>query len=324
MATIQLNSGYKMPLIGLGTWLSNPGEVETAVVAAIDCGYRLIDCAYGYGNEKEVGKGLHQALSSGKVKREELFVVSKLWNSRHSPSDVVPSLRESLADLGLDYLDLFLIHWPISFKSGAALFPRDDQGNLIYGNTHYLDTWKAMEEATKLGLVRSIGISNFNHKQIQDLIDNGSIKPAVLQIEASPYFQQEKLINFCQERGLAVMAFSSLGSPGRPWADKTEAPLLEDPILVSIAKKHEKSTAQVVLRWLFQRNVIAIPKSVTPSRIQENFKIFDFSLTADEMKAIKSLDKNYRVLIPLVERNGVMEVRDTEAPFFPWLDPEVF
>lgn len=323
--TLKLNSGYEFPVIGLGTWQSKPGEVTAAVVAALEAGYRHIDCAYIYGNEKEVGQGLQSAFSSGKVKREDLFIVSKLWNTRHNPADVKPSLKESLENLGLEYLDLYLIHWPISFKAGQETFPKDGEGNLIYDNVHYRDTWKAMEECVKEGLVRSIGLSNFSHHQIQDLIDNHStIKPAVLQVEISPYFQQEKLVKFCQERGLVVTAFSSFGSPGRPWLDKVEASVLDDPLLVSIGKKHGKSSAQVILRWLFQRNVVPIPKSVTPSRIQENLKIFDFALTAEEMESIKSINKNQRNLLPIVQRDGQTVARDKDAPFFPWPNPDSF
>lgn len=324
METFLQNDGLEIPAIGLGTWQSKPGEVEIAVKAAIEAGYRLVDCAYGYGNEKEVGEALRKTLSSGTVKREELYIISKLWNTRHNPVDVKPSLKESLTNLGLDYLDLFLIHWPISFKAGSDNFPRDDQGNLIYDNVHHLDTWKALEECVKEGLVKSIGLSNFNHQQIQDILDNSVIKPAVLQVEVSPYFQQEKLVNFCQERGVTMIAFSSFGSPGRPWADKTERSLLDDPVIVAIAKKHEKSSAQVVLRWLFQRKIVGIPKSVTPSRIQDNFKVFDFKLSDSEMESIRSIDKNIRNLVPVVDRNGQKEFRDKAAAHFPWPNPEDF
>lgn len=322
--TLKLNSGHEFPVIGLGTWQSKPGEVEAAVVAALEAGYSHIDCAYIYGNEKEVGKGIHSVVSSGKVKREDLFITSKLWNTRHNPADVKPSLKESLENLGLDYLDLYLIHWPISFKAGPDTFPKDEAGNLIYDNVHYRDTWKVMEECVKEGLVRSIGLSNFNHEQIQDLIDNSTIKPAVLQVEISPYFQQEKLVDFCQERGLAVTAFSTFGSPGRPWLDKKEPSVLDDPVLLSIGKNHGKSSAQVILRWLFQRNVVPIPKSVTPSRIQDNLKIFDFALSPEEMESIKSLNRNCRNLLPIIQRDGKTEARDKDAPFFPWPHPDSF
>jgi diketogulonate reductase-like aldo/keto reductase len=320
MATVKLSNGYEMPEIGLGTWQSKPGEVKAAVKAAIDCGYRLIDCAYIYGNEAEVGAALAEVFSEGKVSREDLFIISKLWNTHHHPDDVRKSLQKSLDRLGLKYVDLYLLHWPIAFKRGDELFPKDDKGEIIYEDIHYLKPWKVLEECVDEGLIRSLGLSNFNSQQIQDVLDNARIKPTVLQIEIHPYFQQHKLVEFCQQRNIVVIAFSCLGSPARPWSqvDGVKS-ILEDDALLAISGRLGKTPAQVVLRWLNQRGIVIIPKSVTPARIQQNLQIFDFELSTADMDAMKKLDKNLRLIVPLVERNGVKDFRDKDAPYFPFL-----
>jgi diketogulonate reductase-like aldo/keto reductase len=305
--SLKLNSGDNIPLLGLGTWQSKPGEVQAAVIAAVEAGYKHIDCAYAYGNEGEVGKALKHLFDSGKVTRNDLVITGKLWNTRHNPADVKPSVKESLDNLGLDYLDIYLIHWPTCFKAGADNFPKDASGNILYDNVQHLDTWKALEACVDEGLIKSIGLSNFNSVQIQNILDNCRIKPAVLQVEVNLYFQQHKLVKFCQERGVAVVSYSSLGSPSRPlelFTDPTERPHLEDPVLLQVAQRLRKSPAQVVLRWLVQRNVAVIPKSVTPARIVDNSKIWDFSLSDDDVKLLNSVDKNRRCFACVVERDG--------------------
>mmetsp|Transcript_1237 Transcript_1237/g.1652 ORF Transcript_1237/g.1652 Transcript_1237/m.1652 type:complete len:265 (-) Transcript_1237:623-1417(-) len=213
-----LSSGEKMPIIGLGTWKGKPGMVEKAVLEALKAGYRHIDCAAVYGNEKEVGAALKIAFDSGIVTREEVFITGKLWNTFHKPQHVKDALAASLRDLRLDYLDLYLIHWPIAFEfSGDELFPKDKDGNLKYSEDSYLKTWKAMEECVDEGLVKSIGLSNFNSVQIKQILSASRYLPAVLQVESHPYLTQEKLIEFCNEQNIAVTAYSPLGSPDRPW-----------------------------------------------------------------------------------------------------------
>jgi len=316
--SLKLNSGDNIPLLGLGTWQSKPGEVQAAVIAAVEAGYKHIDCAYAYGNEGEVGKALKHLFDSGKVTRNDLVITGKLWNTRHNPADVKPSVKESLDNLGLDYLDIYLIHWPTCFKAGADNFPKDASGNILYDNVQHLDTWKALEACVDEGLIKSIGLSNFNSVQIQNILDNCRIKPAVLQVEVNLYFQQHKLVKFCQERGIAVVSYSSFGSPKRPWA-KEEQPQLDDPVLLQVAQRLGKSPAQVVLRWLIQRNVGVIPKSVTPTRIVDNSKIWDFVLSDEDVKLLNGVDKNSRSVVPVVERDGKVEFRDKDAPYFPFL-----
>ncbi|XP_014847747.1 PREDICTED: alcohol dehydrogenase [NADP(+)] A-like isoform X2 [Poecilia mexicana] len=297
---VTLSSGQRMPLVGLGTWKSAPGQVKQAVLAALDGGYRHIDCAAVYGNEQEVGDALALRVGPGKaLRRDEVFVTSKLWNTKHDPEDVEEACRSSLTHLGLSYLDLYLMHWPMAFK----------------------DTWKAMENLVDKGLVKAIGLSNFNARQIDDIIAIARHKPVVNQVECHPYLSQADLLSHCRSLAVCVTAYSPLGSGDRPWASPDEPSLLADPRLGAIAERYQKSPAQVILRWNVQRGVVCIPKSVTASRIQENLRVFDFSLSPEDIRLIDSFNRNTRFIIPTVEKDGKKVWRDGEHPHFPFHDP---
>lgn len=296
--TVKFYNGNSCPVLGLGTWKSKPNEVSQAVKDAIDIGYRHIDGARAYQNEKEVGEAIAAKIKEGVIKREDIFVTSKLWNTDHRPDRVEPALKKTLSDLGLEYLDLYLVHSPMGYKPGDELFPVDAEGNPIPDDTDYVDTWRAMEKLVEKGLAKNIGVSNFDNKQMERLLANCTIKPVTNQVECHPYLDQKKVSDFCMSKGITITAYSPFAAPDRSFAEANEPLVLEDPKLKELADKYKKSPAQVALRYQIQRGHIVIPKSVTKSRIQENFNIFDFEISPEDMDAINKLNRNRVVCWP--------------------------
>ncbi|XP_076630772.1 aldo-keto reductase 1B [Colletes latitarsis] len=289
---LMFSNGHKMPAFGLGTYQSRAGEVEKAVIEAINIGYRHIDTAFYYQNEKEIGAAIQAKIKDGTVKREDLFVTTKLWNNSHEEKSVVPMCKKSLENLGLSYVDLYLVHWPFAFQPGDDLMPRDANGALLMSDTDYLETWKGMEECARLGLARSIGISNFNIEQITRLLGAAKILPVNNQIEVNVNVNQKELIEFCTKHNITVTGFSPLGQPGNRSGIPTS---LDHPKIVELSKKYNKTTAQITLRYVLQKGIAIIPKTVTVSRLKENIDIFDFSLAPEEMEAVSAIGTGQRV-----------------------------
>ncbi|KOX80213.1 Alcohol dehydrogenase [NADP(+)] A [Melipona quadrifasciata] len=286
------SNGYKMPTFGLGTYQSRPGEVEAAVMEAINLGYRHIDTAFFYQNEKEIGQAVQTKIKDGTVKREDLFITTKLWNNFHKETSVVPTCKKSLENLGLSYVDLYLVHWPFAFQEGGDLLPRNENGDLLMSDTDYLETWKGMEECARLGLTRSIGISNFNQDQITRLLSVAEIKPVNNQVEVNVNVNQKPLIEFCKKHNITITGYSPLGQPGNKAGIPTG---LDNPVVIELSKKYNKTPAQIILRYVLQQGVAIIPKTVTPSRLKENMNIFDFFLTNEEMASIDKIGTGQRV-----------------------------
>lgn len=293
-----------MPQVGFGCWKVEKETCADQIFNAIEVGYRLFDGAQDYGNEKEVGEGINRALNEGIVARDELFVVSKLWNTNHSPEHVEEAFNQVLSDLKLDYLDLFYIHFPVALKyvPPSQKYPAGltgvDDDKLRYEDVPLLDTWRAMEKLVASGKVKSIGISNFTGALIEDLLRGAKIPPAVLQIEHHPYLQQPRLIEWVQSKGIAITAYSSFGPQSFLELNHKEAlkikSLLQHDEITTIAKNHDRSTAQVLLRWATQRGIAVIPKSNKTERLVQNLNVNDFTLTDAELEAIAKLDIGLR------------------------------
>ncbi len=295
MKSFDMGRDSCMPALGLGTWKAEPGIVGEAVREAIRIGYRHFDCAPIYGNQAEIGEAFKAAMEAGEVQRKDLWVTSKLWNSDHLRADVLPALERTLADLGLQYLDLFLVHWPVSLRPGVT-FPRGGKDYLSDAEAPMSETWAGMEQTVMRGLCRHIGVSNFSRGRIEQLLDSATIRPVVNQVECHPYLAQSDLVRWTGEQDMVLTAYSPLGSADRSEMLKKpdEPALLEDPEIVELAGEHKLSPAQILIAWALNRGTSVIPKSSNPQRLRENFAAGETKLGAEDMATIDRLDRNYR------------------------------
>ena len=289
MKTITLNNNTKMPIIGLGTFLSSKGDVYKAVRCALKLAYRHIDCAAVYGNQNEVGQAIQDAINEDSIKRKDLFITSKLWNDAHKIEDVRPAFEQTINELKLDYLDLYLIHWPVAQKKGTQM-PQNDEDWISLEEVPLWETYSEMEKLYEQGLCKAIGVSNFNKEHLSKLISKTQIIPAVNQVECHPLLNQNDLIDYCSKNNIAITAYSPLG------AQYSHGSLLTNPRIVDIAAKNNATPAQVLLAWQIARGIIVIPKSVHEERIRENFASLVVSLDNDDIKKIDEMNENHRFI----------------------------
>ncbi|KAL7062496.1 hypothetical protein AAHC03_0546 [Spirometra sp. Aus1] len=288
--TLHLTDDLSIPCIGFGTYKLVAAEVESALDAAFESGYRHFDCAYLYQNEEFIGQKLQKWFAEDNVKRTDLF----LWNTFHRRDLVRVGCKRSLEHLKLDYLDLYLVHWPVAYQPSDEISPLNADGSVKLDNTDLLETWRAMEDLVNEGLCRAIGVSNFNRRQLKRILDNCTIKPAMLQVESHTHFPNVELIDFARSNGILVTAYCPLGGPYRPTSSGCR--LIDEPVVCKIAEKYKKTPGQILLRHGIQRGIVVIPKSKTPSRIAENINIFDFELTANEMEELRKLGNHERLV----------------------------
>ncbi|MFD0975292.1 aldo/keto reductase [Salinimicrobium gaetbulicola] len=295
MKTLKFRNNDEMPAIGLGTWKSEPGKVEEAVKIALREGYRHIDCAAAYNNEGEIGNAFTEVFSEGKIKREDVWVTSKLWNDSHRKEEVIPALKQTLKDLQLDYLDLYLMHWPVAFKNGVS-FPEKDEDYLSLEEVPIIETWNAMIEAKEQGLVKHIGVSNFSIKKLEDLMSRTNDNPEMNQVELHPFLQQDSLLEFSKKNNIHLTAYSPLGSGDRnqEMKAKNEPSLLEEPVIKKIAEKHSASPGQILIKWSVERGTAVIPKSTSKGHIIGNLESEKINLDSQDMEDIDKLDRHFR------------------------------
>ena len=295
----------ELPAVGFGTLIPDPLATGRATRVALETGYRHLDCAERYQNEEAVGDAIQEAFKAGTLRREELFVTTKLWNSNHRPERVKPAFDASRGRLRLDYVDCYLIHTPFAFQPGDNQDPRDEQGRVIYDSGITLaDTWRAMERLVDDGHCRSIGLSDITLKKLREIVAVARIKPAVVQVESHPYLPEWELLEFCREHGIVIQAFAALGHAMKP-------SVLEDPVITAIAQRVRKTPAQVALAWAVQRGTTFLTTSTKPQRIRESFDLS--TLPEDAMREI------WDRIITRVRFNAVVE---TGVPgFIPRADP---
>ena len=299
IATFPLNDGHAIPALGLGTWKSADDDAYRAVKEALRVGYQHIDGAWIYGNEEQVGRALAESVAEGVVAREDVFVTTKLWNCFHRPEDVEKGCRESLAKLGLEQVDLYLVHWPIAFRPGVIM-PEDEEGFLPLSEAPLAATWEAMLALREKGLAKSVGVSNVSPSTLRQLVADTGVAPAVNQVELHPYNPQPELMATCAELGVHLTAYSPLGSMDRPPTRKgeDEPPLLKSPKVAAVADAEGLTPAQLLIAWAIARGTSVIPKSTNAGRIAENFAAGEATPGADALAALDAIETRYRYVNP--------------------------
>jgi alcohol dehydrogenase (NADP+) len=284
---LPLNNGSgQIPVLGFGTLIPDAALTVSATKDALEAGFRHFDCAERYGNEREVGRALQEVLAAGNLARHDVFMTTKLWNTNHRPERVEPAFEASMSRLGVNYLDLYLIHTPFAFQPGDDQDPRDQNGNVLYDHgVTLLDTWKAMENLVDGGKCRAIGLSDISLDELRPLYESARIKPAVVQVEAHPYLPDTELLEFCKEKGIVFLAFAPLGHGIKPGP-------LEDPVVMSIARQVGKSSAQVLLAWAIQRGGAVLTTAKTATRARENFDIS--AIPEDAIDEINRIENRQR------------------------------
>ncbi|XP_040823970.1 aldo-keto reductase family 1 member C1-like [Ochotona curzoniae] len=297
---VKLNDGNLMPALGFGTarkWEVPKIESLEATKLAIDAGFRHFDSAYTYSIEEEVGLAIRSKIAEGIVQRKEIFYTSKLWCTFHQPELVRPVLEDTLRKLQLDYVDLYVIHFPMPLKPGEQLLPKGEDGKVLYDTVDLCTTWEAMEKCKDAGLAKSIGVSNFNRRQLEMILNKPGLKykPVCNQVECHIYLNQSKLLDFCKSKDIVLVAYGVLGTQRyENWVNPDTPVLLEDPVLCALAKKYKRSPAQISLRYLLQREIVVLAKSFSEKRIKENMQVFEFHLTPEDMKTLDGLNRNIR------------------------------
>ncbi|XP_058388836.1 aldo-keto reductase family 1 member C23-like protein [Diceros bicornis minor] len=300
---VELNDGHFIPVLGFGTYATEEVPKSKALEAtklAIDAGFRHIDSAHWYNNEKEVGQAIRSKIEDGTVKREDIFYTSKLWITFLRPDLVQPALENSLKNLQLDYVDLYIIHFPTALKPGVKLLPEDEQGKVIIDAVDLCATWAAMEKCKDAGLTKSIGVSNFNRRQLEKILNKPGLKykPVCNQVECHPYLNQSKLLDFCKSKDIVLVVYGALGTQRvKGWVDQSSPVLLDDPVLCAMAKRYERTPALIALRYQLQRGVVVLVKSYNEKRIKENMQVFEFQLTLEDMEVLDGLNRNLRYVL---------------------------
>lgn len=288
--SIRLNNGHEIPSLGYGTYLAQEGQCEDLVKKAIDAGYRHIDTAFLYENEVAIGQAIRDKIAEGVIRREDVFVTTKLWNTFHDPQHVEEAFRRSFEMLNIGYIDLYLMHSPMGQQFAGYEYsdmqPKDEAGSMLISEVDYVDTWRAMEKLVASGRVRSIGLSNFNSEQVKRILEVATVKPVNNQVEANPGYDQRKLIAFCREHNITVTAYGPMGRPHRTTYGNRSA--LDDPKVNEIGRKYGKTGGQIILRYLIDIGTIPIPYSTNEGRLRQNIDVFDFKLTGEEIECLAS------------------------------------